>query len=122
MRKISVKLSEKVYVMSRDLNMSNSNLIRESLNSVNPKNYSIRDVIINPAIKDCRHKRRTSVYITDENEVLLEQVSRLYYVGKEDFINSAVELYYYMQIHTYKKERKLENIEEIITTIRYENI
>lgn len=42
MRKISVKLSEKVYVMSCDLNMSNSNLIRESLNSVNPKNYSIR--------------------------------------------------------------------------------
>lgn len=37
MRKIYVKLSEKVYVMSCDLNMSNSNLIRESLNSVNPK-------------------------------------------------------------------------------------
>lgn len=122
MRKISVKLSEKVYVMSRDLNMSNSNLIRESLNSVNPKNYSIRDVITNSAMRDCRHKRRTSVYITDENEVLLEQVSRLYYVDKEDFINSAVELYYYMQIHTYKKEKELENIEEIITTGRYENI
>lgn len=73
MRKISVKLSEKVYVMSCDLNMSNSNLIRESLNS---------------AMRDCRHKRRTSVYITDENEVLLEQVSRLYY----------------MQIHTYKRK------------------
>lgn len=41
--------------------MSNSNLIRESLNSVNPKNYSIRDVITNSTIKDCRHKRRTSV-------------------------------------------------------------
>lgn len=92
MRKISVKLSEKVYVMSCDLNMINSNLIRESLNS---------------AMRDCRHKCRTSVYITDENEVLLEQVSRLYY---------------YMQIHTYKKEKELENIEEIITTIRYENI
>lgn len=107
MRKISVKLSEKVYVMSRDLNMSNSNLIRESLNFVNPKNYSIRDVIINSAIKDCRHKRRTSVYITDENEVLLEQASHLYYVDKEDFINSAVELYYYMQIHTYKKRKEV---------------
>lgn len=91
MRKISVKLSEKVYVMSCDLNMSNSNLIRESLNS---------------AMRDCRHKRGTSVYITDENEVLLEQVSRLYHVGKEDFINSAVELYY-MQIHTYKKEKEV---------------
>lgn len=103
-KKISVKLSEKVYAMSCDLNMSNSNLIRESLNSVNPKNYSIRDVITNSAMRDCRHKRRTSVYITDENEVLLEQVSRLYYVDKEDFINSAVELYYYMQIHTYKRK------------------
>lgn len=84
-----MKLSEKVYVMSCDLNMSNSNLIR--------------DVIINSAMRDCSHKRRTSVYITGENEVLLEQVSRLYYVDKEDFVNSAVELYY-MQIHTYKRK------------------
>lgn len=37
MRKISVKISEKAYVMSRDLNMSISDLIRESLNYVGPE-------------------------------------------------------------------------------------
>lgn len=104
MRKLSVKLSEKVYVMSHDLNMSISELIRESLNSVNPKNYSIRDVITNSVIKDCCHKRNTSVLITRENEDLLEKVSGLYYVGTGCFINSAVDLYYAMQMYTYKKK------------------
>jgi hypothetical protein len=82
MRKISVKLSEKVYVMSRDLNMSISDLIRDSLNYVGePKNYSIGDVVKNCMIKDCFHKHNTSVLITEEHEVLLEQASSQYYVG-----------------------------------------
>ena len=104
MEKLSVKLSEKVYVMSRDLNMSISDLIRESLNHVSPKNYSIRDVITNSLIRDYSHKCNTSVLITRENEVLLEKVLRLYHVGTGCFINSAVELYYTMQMYAYKRK------------------
>lgn len=98
MRKISVKLSEKVYYMSSVLNMGISDLIRESLNYVSPQNYSIRDVITNSIFKDCFHKRNTSVLITRENEALLEYVSSKYHVSKEGFINSAVDLYCAMQI------------------------
>lgn len=105
MRKnIPVKLSEKVYVMAHDLNMSVSDLVRESLNHVSPENYSIRDVITNSMSRECFHKRNTSVLITRENEVLLEKVSRLYHVGTGCFINSAVELYYTMQMYAYKRK------------------
>ena len=104
MRKISVKISEKVYVMSRDLNMSISDLIRESLNYVDSKNYSIRDVITNSMIKDRFRKCNTSVLITEENEALLEKVAGLYRVGTGVFINSAVDLYYAMQIFPYKRK------------------
>lgn len=104
MRKISVKISEKVYVMSRDLNMSISDLIRESLNYVSPKNYSIRDVITNSMIKDRFRKCNTSVLITEENVALLEKVTGLYRVGTGVFINSAVDLYYAMQIFPYKRK------------------
>lgn len=111
MRKLSVKLSEKVYVMSRDLNVSISDLIRDSLNYVGGLgNYSIGDVVKNCMIKDCFHedcfhKRNTSVLITEEHEALLEQASSQYYVGTGVFINSAVELYYTMQINTKKGAR-----------------
>lgn len=104
MRKISVKISEKVYVMSRDLNMSISDLIRESLNYVGPGNYSIRDVITNSMIKDRFRKCNTSVLITEENVALLEKVTGLYRVGTGVFINSAVDLYYAMQIFPYKRK------------------
>lgn len=104
MRKISVKISEKVYVMSRDLNMSISDLIRESLNCVSSKNYSIRDVITNSMIKDRSRKCNTSVLITGENEALLEKVTGLYRVGTGVFINSAVDLYYAIQIFPYKRK------------------
>lgn len=101
MRKISVKISEKVYVMSCDLNMRISDLIRESLNYVGSRgNYSIGDVVANSMIKDRFPKRNTSVLITEEHEALLEQASSQYYVGTGVFINSAVELYYTTQINT----------------------
>lgn len=100
------KISEKVYVMFCDLNMSISDLIRELLNHVGPKNYAIGDVVANSMIKDCFHKHNTSVLITEEHEVLLEQASSQYYVGTGVFINSAVELYYTMQINTKKGGEK----------------
>lgn len=95
------KISEKVYVMSCDLNMSISDLIRESLNYVEVwGSYSIGDVVANSMIKDRFHRRNTSVLITEEHEAILEQASSQYYVGTGVFINSAVELYYAMQIYT----------------------
>lgn len=90
--------------MSRELNMSISDLIRESLNYVSPQNYSIgdviRDVFNKSVFKERSPKRNTSVLITEEHEALLEQASSQYYVGTGVFINSAVELYYAMQIYT----------------------
>lgn len=106
MRKISVKLSEKVYYMSSVLNIRISDLIRGSLNYVSPQNYSIRDVITNSMSKDCFHKRNTSVLITRENEALLEYVSSMYNVSKEGFINSATDLYCAMQIRSKKGGEK----------------
>lgn len=100
MRKIFVKLSEKVYFMSCELNMSISDLIGESLNHIGLRNYSIGNVVRNSMFKDCFPKHSTTVSITEENEELLEYVSNMYYVSKEGFINSAVELYYTMQINT----------------------
>lgn len=105
MRKISVKLSEKVCYMSSVLNMGISDLIRESLNHVGPQNYSIRDVITNYMFKDGFHKHSTSVLITRENEALLEYVSSKYHVSKEGFINSAADLYCAMQIRSKKEVR-----------------
>lgn len=89
--------------MSCELNMSISDLIRESLNYIGLQNYSIGDVVRKFMFKDCFPKHSTIVSITEENEELLEYVSNMYHVSKEGFINSAVELYYTMQINTKRR-------------------